>query len=359
MGEKTGGSFPGLRRIVGLHRIRFACLSSVLLHLGLVLLLLSLVLPATSPRRSALILKTVADHENLQLLELEVTPITPEVQTQEFVETPSVDVTLPEPTTAGSWGAVSRPRSPSAHRLLSSATAIFQVGTGAAARGMGAGGGGRARFEEFEKLVQDLQRNGLDLVIVFDSTSSMSAEIQMVKARIWQIGQALMNRIPDTRIGFWSYKDEVDVPAIAGIPLTDDLQALFQFLTLVEPGGGGPDIEEAVDLGLEKAVLTTEFRDKARKVILIFGDAPPKAHRLPACAALARHFSSKQDGRISTITCRASAPLPEMAAIARHGGGEALVLINHQRILEELLVLVFGRRHRANVYEFFGLGPSP
>ena len=87
----------------------------------------------------------------------------------------------------------------------------------------------------------------------------------------------------------------------------------------------------------------------------MFGDAPPRPGELPACLALAKRFRGRYRGKLSTVTCRLPQPLPEMLAIAKVGGGEALLLDDHEQILEELLVLVFGRRFRADVYEFFEL----
>jgi hypothetical protein len=85
----------------------------------------------------------------------------------------------------------------------------------------------------------------------------------------------------------------------------------------------------------------------------LFGDAPPRPRDLPMCLALARRFRRRYHGKVSTVTCRLPQPLPQMRAIAKVGGGEALVLHNHEQLLKELLVLVFGRRFRADVYEFF------
>jgi hypothetical protein len=227
-------------------------------------------------------------------------------------------------------------------------------------RGAGMGAGGRGKYQRpFELFVETLRRNGLDLVIVFDSTSSMGAEIEMVKARILQIGRTLLDKIPDARIGFVTYKDITDPPVAAGIPLTNDLEQLLQFLAQVEPNGGGTDVPEAVQVGLQLAMTKSQFRSNTRKVILLFGDAPPRPIDLAVCLAVARRFRQRYHGKVSTVTCRLPQPLPEMLAIANVGGGEANVLYNHERILDELLVLVFGRRFRADVFKFFDLDLIP
>jgi hypothetical protein len=317
-----------------------------------------------SSRRQSLIVTTRLAPEPLELDRLDVAPIEINVQHEEDVEIPSLDTPLPSVDVAGILGGGDWPElAEDSDRFGLQGSALGDLGIGLGDRGNAAGAGGRGRYKRpFDSLVEMFRRDGLDLVIVFDSTSSMGAEIDTVKARIVQIGRALLEKIPDTRIGFATYKDLTDPPVAVGIPLTNDLDRLYDFLATVEPSGGGTDIPEAVQAGLQWAMANSQFRPKARKVILLFGDAPPRPGDLPACLTLAKRFRGRYRGKISTVTCRLRQPLPEMYAIAKVGGGEALLLNNHERILEELLVLVFGRRFRADVYGFFeldSLEPAP
>jgi len=52
---------------------------------------------------------------------------------------------------------------------------------------------------------------------------------------------------------------------------------------------------------------------------------------------------------------RAAEPLPSFIDIAEVGGGEAFVTANERQIMTQLIVLVFGNRHRAKVLEAFKL----
>lgn len=308
-------------------------------------------------RRQSLIVTTQLAREPLVLDELEVAPIEIDIQHEQHVTAPSLETLLPKVEIAGMLGGgpwAELDKAPERFGLQGSATG--DVGIGLGDRGNGTGTGGRGRYQPpFDSLVEMLRRDGLDLVIVFDSTSSMGAEIETVKDRIVQIGRVLLEKIPDTRIGFTTYKDVTDPPVAIGIPLTNDLEQLHEFLAMVEPTGGGTDIPEAVQAGLQWAMTNSRFRPTARKVILLFGDAPPHPGEMNACLTLAKRFRGRYRGKVSTVTCRLPQPLPEMLAIAKVGGGEALLLQNHERILDELLVLVFGDRFRANVYDFFEL----
>ena len=135
-------------------------------------------------------------------------------------------------------------------------------------------------------MIRNLRSTGLDIVIVFDSTGSMTGEIDEVKVQIERIGKILMKLVPDTRISLCTYRDEGDEYEAKGIPLTNDLQELKSFLDTVFADAGG-DLEEAVHKGMSWAVKENQFRTRARKVMLIFGDAPPHDEYLREC--LARH----------------------------------------------------------------------
>ncbi len=235
---------------------------------------------------------------------------------------------------------------------------IDQIGTGLGDSGSGFGDGGRGRYQpQFEALVEELRQNGLDVVLVFDSTSSMGPEINVVKQKILQIGGTLLTKVPETRIGICTYRDFGDAYTARGLPLTSDLQAVHRYLLEVFPAGGGLDIPEAVQEGLRWSLANNAFRRKARKMILLFGDAPPRPRDLPTCLWVAGQFRDRDGGIVSTITCRSRQRLPEFVAIAQAGGGEAFLIQNHARIMEELLVLIFGGEHRKDVIRFFGLEP--
>ncbi len=221
--------------------------------------------------------------------------------------------------------------------------------------GAGAGSAqGGLDDDSFTDMVAYARSNGLDVVLVFDSTGSMGGEIETIKTRILQIGGALLSKVPNTRIGVVTYRDRSDDYVVKGLTLTKDMRQIFFFLSTVSAGGGG-DHEEAVEYGIKWALANNAFRKNARKVVLLFGDAPPHAADIPICMAMASEFHEKQYGLITTVTCRNGQPLPELEAIAKHGGGEALTLEDPNRIMEELLVLTFGDKHRENVLEFFGI----
>ena len=208
--------------------------------------------------------------------------------------------------------------------------------------------------ENFGKMISQLQKDGLDIVIVFDSTGSMQGEIDQVKNRIQRIGGALQQLVPKTRISICTYRDTNDEYEVKGLPLTDNLAQVVLFLEQITAKGGG-DQPEAVDAGLRWAIDQNKFLRSARKVILIFGDAPPHQAKNIACQKLAAEFRNQQRGIVSTVTCRSEQKLEEFEAIAQIGGGEAFLTRHEREIMQQLMILVFGSQHRGKVLEAFDL----
>jgi hypothetical protein len=207
--------------------------------------------------------------------------------------------------------------------------------------------------DSFDGMIEYARSNGLDIVIAFDSTGSMGNEIANIKSRIMTIGGNLIKKVPSARISLVTYRDIGDEYEAKGIPLSSELRSSMTFLNLVRAGGGG-DYPEAVDKGLEWAIKSNKFRARARKVVLVFGDAPPHSDGLAKCITLADEFYRYEKGIVTMITVRNGESLPEFIEIAKAGGGSAFGLQDTQLLMEELLVQVFGEKHRKEALKFFG-----
>ncbi|HEX5105309.1 MAG TPA: VWA domain-containing protein [Pirellulaceae bacterium] len=215
-------------------------------------------------------------------------------------------------------------------------------------------GGGSMGGGSWEGMIGQLRKSGLDIVLCFDSTGSMSGEINQVKRQIERIGQTLTTLVPKARISICTYRDEGDEYVTKGLPLTGSIQDVSTYLGRVSAGGGG-DHPEAVDEGLYWSVSQNSFRPAARKVILLFGDAPPHPEKLKRAIEIAANFRTQNKGIVSTITCQSDTPMKEFYEIAAAGGGEAFLTTDQRQIMTQLMVLVFGSRHRDKVIEAFKL----
>ncbi|MBX3418111.1 MAG: VWA domain-containing protein [Pirellulaceae bacterium] len=207
--------------------------------------------------------------------------------------------------------------------------------------------------EAFTELIARIRKEGLDIAIVFDSTGSMGGEINQLKSRISEIGRVLFQLVPETRISICTYRDHGSEYLVQGVPLTNNLGELVGFLSSIQAAGGGDD-PEAVDEGIRWAVENNEFRPNSRKVILIFGDAPPHSANQIDCLKMATEFR-RGGGIVSTITCRRPQTLKEFEEISRLGGGEAFLTEDHHQLMSRLMVLVFGSKHQEKVLELFKL----
>ena len=219
---------------------------------------------------------------------------------------------------------------------------------------LAASGAARSGAQDFGQLVTQLKRDGLDIVLTFDSTGSMDSEIRQVKSKIQKIGGALLQLVPKTRISICTYRDHGDEYVVKGLKLTENLSKVSEYLETISASGGG-DEPEAVDQGLAWSIEQNAFRPRARKVILVFGDAPPHPSRKKACLNLAGAFRRQQNGIISTVTCHSDRRLSDFVEIAQIGGGESFLARDEQEIMTQLMVLVFGSAHREKVIQALDL----
>ena len=199
--------------------------------------------------------------------------------------------------------------------------------------------------ETFDDLLDRLGSDGLDVAIVFDSTASMDREIAQVRDGIERIGRTLVRAVPKTRISVCTYRDQGDQYVTKGLPLTESLAQVSTFLSEIRAQGGG-DKSESVTAGVRWVIQNNQFRPRAKKVILIFGDAPPKRDQRLACQQLVSDFRFQKRGIVSTVTCDRREKLESFVELAEIGGGESFLNNEETDIVQQLLVLVFGSRYQ-------------
>jgi Mg-chelatase subunit ChlD len=272
-----------------------------------------------------------------------------EVQKQQSSDTES-KIEVEVPSAGASAAAEPAAGGLSATTLSASGGAIGNFDLGSVQVGGSAAVGGGS----WEGMIGTLRKTGLDIVICFDSTGSMGGEIDQVKRQIERIGQTLVTLIPKTRISICTFRDREDDFVVKGLPLSSSIQEVSSYLARISAAGGG-DTPEAVDEGLYWSSSQNQFRPAARKVILLFGDAPPHRDKLQRCLQIATDFRRGEKGIVSTVTCRNRSPLPEFYEIAMAGGGEAFLTSNDREIMSQLMILVFGSQHRQKVLEAFRL----
>lgn len=116
----------------------------------------------------------------------------------------------------------------------------------------------------------------IDLVFAVDTTSSMSGLLDGAKRTVWSIATHIRAVDPkaDLHVGLVAYRDVADTYITKDFPLSGDMDAVFAELSTFQADGGG-DLPEDVAAGLYDALHKMQWREEARKMVFLVGDAAP------------------------------------------------------------------------------------
>ena len=214
----------------------------------------------------------------------------------------------------------------------------------------------------FSRHIQALRKGGLDVIFVFDSTSSMAEFLKQAKNKIVNLVITFKKLVPTARIGLVTYRDRGDDFVTKKHPLTHGTKSLQLFLKDIDPVGGG-DREEALDEALRVAIEEFKWKTYAKKIILVIGDAPPHQEDMPKVQKLIERFKTEMNGMVSTLDTSRASFIPvggkaqqnvmdEFKLIAETGGGESARLMDEERVIRQMVVLVFGTRWEMFLDEF-------
>ncbi|MDA0836208.1 MAG: VWA domain-containing protein [Planctomycetota bacterium] len=200
--------------------------------------------------------------------------------------------------------------------------------------------------------IAKLKKVGLNVVFVFDSTGSMNRVIENVQQEIDHLMGVLFDLVPKARIGLVTYRDRGEAYVTKSVPLTRDRARIREWLFNVKADGGG-DLPEAVDKGLDDAI-NMRWQTRAKKIILLFGDAEPHPSSETYIANRCKYFNTRKKGIISTIVTELGSPATgPFEAIAAAGGGESLPITSSKEITKKLLVLAFGSKWERQLSDEF------
>ncbi len=228
---------------------------------------------------------------------------------------------------------------------------VIGVGGGEAAGTFGvADGGGLIESSIGHGAREGLRRfraEGLDVVILFDTTASMAHAIDGAKRNIKSILKLTGELVPDVRFGIVTYGSQVrDVVA-----LTADRAIVEEGIERQLPVTGGGTDWAALGQALELALSRMSWRPGAWRSVIVIGDVP--AHPTKRASILGR-LSTEASGDerlvLSTISSSVAGTLvPTYGELAAAGRGEALRLEGAQSIGRTLVRLSFGPEVGAEV----------
>ncbi len=207
--------------------------------------------------------------------------------------------------------------------------------------------------------LKGMRGQGLDVAIVFDSTGSMQGIIDQVKSQISLMNTYISALVPGNyRLAMVTYRDRDDTYLTKLEAFTQDYYQILLFIEQVN-AAGGDDIPEAVLDGLRDATKKLKWRKNAKKVILLFGDAPPHEQDVQSCRRIAARFR-KRNGVIHTIFTEVGAredsldtedkkTVNAFQSIAYRAGGTFNFLDQESQIIRSIQTLIFGKEYKADV----------
>ena len=123
-------------------------------------------------------------------------------------------------------------------------------------------------------------QKALDLCFVVDTTGSMEDDIDNAKENMSNILDTLAQKTSDYRVSLIDYRDyesrtgyAYDYPYKIQLSFTNDSEQIKNSIYNLDLGNGGDDKETVYSALIEASRL--DWREDAKKVIIILGDAPP------------------------------------------------------------------------------------
>lgn len=113
----------------------------------------------------------------------------------------------------------------------------------------------------------------VDIVFVFDTTSSMSEEIDGVKRQCVIFAEELENKGRDYRLGLVTFGDEIRGIYNGDGTLTNSVQEFKQWIEQLRARGGNDGPELALDAMVKGSQM--RFRDDVQRILILLTDAPP------------------------------------------------------------------------------------
>ena len=126
----------------------------------------------------------------------------------------------------------------------------------------------------------------VDIVFVFDTTTSMAQEVEGMKQTSIAFATKLEQTGRDYRLGLVDFGDVINRVLKGDGTLTDNAGEFRDWISSIRLAGGGCDIPEN-SLGALQEATQMSFRDATQKIFILITDAPP------------HHFGDPNDANVS------------------------------------------------------------
>lgn len=168
--------------------------------------------------------------------------------------------------------------------------------------------GADARSESVRKdaIVPAVGKPRVEMVFALDTTGSMGGLIDGAKRKIWYIANEVQKakQRPEVKVGLVAYRDRGDAYVTQVLPLTTDLDKVYETLMAYGADGGG-DTPEDVNSALNDALTKMQWSagKDTLKMIFLVGDAPPQTYNDTPSWKQTAQAAVRKDIYINTIQC--------------------------------------------------------
>lgn len=157
-----------------------------------------------------------------------------------------------------------------------------------------------------DPIVPSVAKPRVEMVFALDTTGSMGGLIDGAKRKIWYIANEVQKakQHPEVRIGLVAYRDRGDAYLTQVLPLTTDLDRVYETLMGLGADGGG-DTPEDVNAALNEALTKMQWSTgkETLKMIFLVGDAPPQSYNDTPSWRQTAQAAVRKDIYINTIQC--------------------------------------------------------
>ena len=159
-----------------------------------------------------------------------------------------------------------------------------------------------------DPMVPAVGKPRVEMVFALDTTGSMGGLIDGAKRKIWYVANEVQKakQHPEVKIGLVAYRDRGDAYVTQVLPLTTDLDRVYETLMAYGADGGG-DTPEDVNSALNDALTKMQWSagKETLKMIFLVGDAPPQTYNDTPSWKQTAQAAVRKDIYINTIQCGA------------------------------------------------------
>lgn len=164
----------------------------------------------------------------------------------------------------------------------------------------------RAETAKKDPIVPAVGKPRVEMVFALDTTGSMGGLIDGAKRKIWYIANEVQKakQRPEVKVGLVAYRDRGDAYVTQVLPLTTDLDKVYETLMAYGADGGG-DTPEDVNSALNDALTKMQWSTgkDTLKMIFLVGDAPPQTYNDTPSWKQTAQAAVRKDIYINTIQC--------------------------------------------------------